>query len=729
MSGRIKGLGPSTARTIVDKYGTELIDILSTDRYKELADIGIRYLTGERLENIKASWNGLMNRRIILTFLQKDCGLGVERSNRAVDAMRDEYKTINRMMEDQPANNQGASQKSLDDRFLDDLEDDPVNKSTDDIHVEGEKGALSKGEQLDLNVIQFIRENPYRLRKVKGIGFAIADEAARMMGVPRDSSIRLAAALEEVLEAQADNGGVWLDGAMLMKNIKMLLGADADISALRTEIGNGLQDGRFRSYNKCIADARAAKTEIDLGEIIATRILNAPKSPLPFPTLPEGKPPLHETQEQGLRTLLKSGFGVLTGGPGRGKTFMIEMLATAANEANLNILLLAPTGKASRVMMRATGGIAPCMTAQKVVVEDRMIRAGRVQPGGPTVSRLQMADIIVIDESSMADQILAYEVLKAAAKPNVRFYLVGDVDQLQSVGPGRVLRDVIAVEDVPVVRLTKNFRTGAGSSIPDFAEAVNSGIMPPKNLSDCRYVQETALMNKAINAGADPADLCASFAQSQFLKNGEYPLFLAAQYKGDFGINALNEAMRKVTNPPADDKAETSDKKFRVGDAVMCTVNDYNLNVFNGETGKIEYIEFDEDDDGRDDNNISGETIGIRMDEGKELVRLAKKDMHSWVFAWAISIHKSQGSQAEHICLVLSQGHQFMLNKEMLYTGATRAKTMLTIIGDDVVIERSVKKKSDDHRITFLTDRINQALDRMKKKDDDEAKLIPEWIQ
>jgi exodeoxyribonuclease V alpha subunit len=424
---------------------------------------------------------------------------------------------------------------------------------------------------------------------------------------------------------------------------------------------------------------------------------------------------------------LKSGFGVLTGGPGRGKTFMIEMLATAANEAKLNTLLLAPTGKAARVMLRATNAIAPCMTAQKAVVEDRMIRAGRIQPGGPTKSRLQMADIIIIDESSMVDQILAYEVLMAASKPNVRIYFVGDVDQLQSVGPGRVLRDVIAVEDVPVVRLTKNFRTGAGSTIPVFAEAVNSGVMPPKDLADCRYVPEEALVNKSIATGTSIADLCASFARSQFEKNGEYPLFLVAQYKSDLGIHALNEAMRSITNPPSDDKAETSDGKFRIGDAVMCTANDYTLNVFNGETGKIEEVDYIDDVDS--EGVFIGDVVRVRMDEGKELISLTKRNMASWVFAWAISIHKSQGSQADHVCLVLSQSHQFMLNKEMLYTGATRAKTKLTIIGDDFVIERSVKKKSDDHRITFLSDRINQALETMKKKDGDDASVAPGWMQ
>jgi exodeoxyribonuclease V alpha subunit len=636
-SGLIKGVGPATAEKIVEHFGLEALDIIAGEPERLCEIPGI----GEKKAAVIAE--SLQERQQIIkvmTFLQS-YGVSVGYAARI-------YR-----------------------RYGDDT-------------------------------VAIVSENPYRLAsEVFGIGFKTADKIALEMGLAPNSPHRLRAAiLFQLMQAQ-EQGHVFLPLEELCQQV-----AAALVSKTETVTTEMVKEEieYLAEHRRLVLEQLEEITAVYLTTLyqaecyVAARLLELADSRSllqavePAALAADGLT-LAPAQQQAVQQAVEAGLLVITGGPGTGKTTTIRALITLFHRNGLEVMLAAPTGRAAKRMTEATG-----LEAKTI---HRLLEYAQTEGEGPGFAfqrheeRPLQAHAVIIDEASMVDLPLFYYLLKAIPE-GCKLILVGDMDQLPSVGPGNVLRDLITSAVIPVVRLRQIFRQAEDSMIVTNAHRVNEGQLPLLNgSSDFFFIQE-----------ADPDIILQQILQLCSVRLPRYknrdPIddiqVLSPMRRHRLGVEQLNIQLQATLNPPAPHKPELKlgHTTFRLGDKVMQIRNNYQKEVFNGDVGRITYI-----------NTDDGEMMVMYPDVGgAREVFYEQAELEELVLAYATSVHKSQGSEYPIVVLPVVTQHYILLQKNLLYTAITRAKELVVLIGTKKALGIAVRNNKVATRYSGLATRL-----------------------
>lgn len=571
-------------------------------------------------------------------------------------------------------------------------------------------------QRYGMKVHQILEENPYRLADdIEGVGFRTADEIAARIGIHTDSDYRIRSGLFYILQQAVAEGHIYLPEELLLRRAKVLLGIEIEdiekyIMDLCMERKTVMKekDGKVIVYpaHYYYMELNTAKMLNDLDidcqmpEDMMEKRLRAVEE--------KEKIELDPLQHKAVIESIKHGLLILTGGPGTGKTTTINTMIQFFESEGLSILLAAPTGRAAKRMTEATGYEA--QTIHRLLEVNG--NSEEESTGGFLRNRENPleADVIIIDEMSMVDLNLMHALLSAVVQ-GTRLILVGDVDQLPSVGPGSVLKDIISSERFHVVTLTKIFRQAGESDIIMNAHKINAGepVELNKKSRDFFFVK------------CDEADTIIGGIIA--LIQRKLPQYVQAHpneiqvmtptRKGLLGVERMNVILQKYLNPSDEKKTEReiNGRLFREGDKVMQIKNNYQLEweictrfgltvdkgmgVFNGDMGVISEI------------NEYKETVEVEYDEGRK-VKYGFDMVDELELAYAITVHKSQGSEYPAVILPLLPGPKLLYNRNLLYTAVTRAKKCLTIIGSDTTFQEMIRNKSEQERYTSLAERIGE---------------------
>lgn len=540
-----------------------------------------------------------------------------------------------------------------------------------------------------------LTEEPYRMiAEIDGIGFKTADQMALAYGMDRQDPQRLSAGLTYVLQTMTQNGHVCIPDAELVRRAAFILQADA--LGLHDILKEAIEVGQL-----CTADFQGTvyvytPEAYEEENYIARRIQDmAAMKPLPMKThvqlfLDRWQDSCHfelaDKQREAVEKSLESGMTVITGGPGTGKTTVVQTIIRLAEQEGLRILLCAPTGRAAKRLAETTQRKAK--TIHRLLIPDG--RQGRIQVFEYNETKLLPADLVIVDEVSMLDMEMMYHLF-SALKPQCRCILVGDADQLPSVGAGAVLHDIIASGQVPVVRLDTIFRQQEGGRIVTNAHLINSGRLPVVNEDpEFRFVE--------IEDEAQGAEKISALYNSELLETGDKfaVQVLSPMYKNPCGVDNLNQLIQGRFNPPAEGKGELKGKNviFRVGDKVMQKHNDYEKGVFNGDIGEIFAIQKD--------------MVYVRYPE--QDVKYEGQEVDEITLAYAITVHKSQGSEYHTVIMVLVNSHAIMLQRNLFYTAVTRAKRKVILVGSKRAVQTAVQNQRTSRRFTLLIPRLQGEL-------------------
>lgn len=557
--------------------------------------------------------------------------------------------------------------------------------------------ALRIHKALGPSVGHVVQTEPYRLTKVRGVGFRTADRIAAQLGVSREAPDRLAAGLQHALETFAEQGHSYMPREMLLEAAAQLLDvprAPLDelvetLAELVVETRLGLEDNPVYLAPLHRAEAETAVRLRALAyhpnSALAALRAELTEAQIHWAASMAGQSDLSAEQRLAIRRAVDHRLSVITGGPGTGKTICLRSLVALLELYRFRVALVAPTGRAARRMADATGH--PASTIHRLLKYS----------GDEFSSDAIQADVVVVDEASMLDLVLARQLL-AALQPGTHLVLVGDVDQLPAVGPGTVLRDVIASGLAAVTWLTHIFRQAQSSLIVTNAHRINQGLKPLTPQRDCDfYVFST---NNALEAADLVVDIACQRIPEQFghTLGLSDPLrdvqVLAPMYKGRAGIDKLNARLQAVLNPPTRHKAERALPRctFRVGDKVMITRNDYEREVSNGEIGYV--VEIDENDQ------------VLRLDCDGRIVAYDWLETDDLVHAYAVSIHKAQGSEYPAVVIPLLTEHAIMLYRQLLYTAVTRARRLCVLVGSRRAIEVALATNRGPNRYSALGARL-----------------------
>ena len=560
-----------------------------------------------------------------------------------------------------------------------------------------------------------IKENPYKLAEdITGVGFKTADEIANRVGIGNDSDYRIKAGLLYSLLQASSDGHVYLPEKELLKRAKTLLLADEDmiqrqIMALNIEkklIVRESQEGNLiysSIYYYMELNVARMLQDLNIRHVIDENqvISNLTRIEEQF------KIELDEQQRTAVKEALGNGLLVITGGPGTGKTTTINTIIKVFESEGLDILLAAPTGRAAKRMTETTGYEAKTI--------HRLLELSRMSEGQENKYIFERnennpleTDVLIIDEMSMVDIGLMNALLKAILV-GTRLILVGDVNQLPSVGPGNVLKDIIESHSFNVVKLTKIFRQAAGSDIIVNAHKINAGeqIKLDNKSNDFFFLKRedynviTAVMINLIRNKLP-----------KYVKATPYDIqVLTPMRKGELGVERLNVVLQQALNPPASDKKEKEHHQgiYREGDKVMQIKNNYQLNweikskygittqsgtgIFNGDAGVIKEI------------NLFSEHLVVEFDDSR-LVDYSFNQLEELDLAYAVTIHKSQGSEYPAVILPILDGPRLLFNRNLLYTAVTRAKNCVTIVGSDTMLQFMIDNKNEQNRYSGLCERI-----------------------
>ena len=631
-SGMIRGIGPVYAKKLVQAFGEKVFDTIEAepDRLREVTGIG-----PVRAKRITDGWAEQKIVREIMVFLHSH-GVGTARAVRI-------YKTY------------GA------------------------------------------DAIQVMTENPYRLaRDIRGIGFKTADAIAMKLGIEKTAMIRIRAGISYALTEAMDEGHCGLPTEELAPLAVELLEVPKELvqTALDLELAEGTVIAATVGETPCVFLGGLYRAE----RVIAERILNLANGKLPWPYIdPEKALPwvekktglsLAPSQVTAIRLALLSKVLVITGGPGVGKTTIVNSILRILNAKDVNLLLCAPTGRAAKRMTEATAFEAK--TIHRLLEVDPKGGGFKRNADNPLE-----CDLLVVDETSMVD-VMLMQALMRAAPDNAAILIVGDIDQLPSVGPGQVLADIIASQAVPVVRLTEVFRQAAQSRIITSAHRINQGLIPdlakPDGDTDFYFVQ-----------AADPetavpriVDLVKTRIPKRF---GLDPIrdiqVLCPMNRGGVGARSLNIELQKALNPAGERKVERFGWTFAPGDKVMQIENDYDKEVYNGDIGYI-------DDVDPDASELTASFDG-------RAVAYGFGELDTLVPAYAATIHKSQGSEYPAVVIPVLTQHYAMLQRNLLYTGVTRGKRLVVLVGQKKAVAIAVKNVSGRRRWSKLREWLQPA--------------------
>ena len=637
-SGLIKGIGPVMAKRIVKKFGEQTLDIIEDeiDKLEHVAGIGRK-----RIRMIRKTWEDQKEIREVMLFLQ---GHGVS---------------------------SGYATKIF--------------------------------KQYGNRSIQVVKKNPYRLATdIFGIGFVTADHIATKLGFDKNSQLRAEAGILYVLHQLADEGNVYYPYEPLIDKCKEILGVEEGIivKAVDTIVNERKiviekidePTGELKETRRVYL-AKFHVTETGIARRIKT-LIETPKSIRSFDSNKAASwvqeqlsIDLAENQVQALKSAAENKILVITGGPGTGKTTIINALLKIFSGLKVRIMLAAPTGRAAKRMSEATGYEAK--TIHRLL--EYSIRKGGFKKDDEQPLE---CDLIIVDEASMIDTILMYHLLKAIPL-KATFILVGDVNQLPSVGAGNVLKDIIASDIIPVVRLNEIFRQAKESQIIVNAHKINNGILPsftssgpgddfyfieqedPENV--LRIVLELVSDRVPQRFGFDPFDDIQ---------------VLSPMHKGTVGTGNLNIELQRWLNLRKDGVTR-GNRAFRTGDKVMQIKNNYDKEVFNGDIGRIARVdpELREVDISFDGRNVPYDFT----------------DLDEIILAYAVSVHKSQGSEYPAVIIPILTQHYMLLQRNLIYTAVTRGRKLVIVIGTRKALAIGVKNDKTRKRYTFLEQRLRES--------------------
>ena len=537
--------------------------------------------------------------------------------------------------------------------------------------------------------VAILRENPYRLADdVAGIAFKGADVIARGLGIEPHAPVRLQAGIQHVLHQASSDGHVCLPMRELTPAAAELLGVGEDL------LSPALQ--ALSQQNRIVCeDDWVFRTQLHAAECgVADRLKHLHASPgenldirnmenaLRYAEKKQGVA-LSEEQRQAVRMALESKIMIITGGPGTGKTTVIRSILAIFEKKSVSYYLAAPTGRAAKRMEEATG--------RKARTIHRLLEFSPQAEGQFARNEYDPlhTEAVIIDEASMIDTYLMHHLLKAIP-PHARLILVGDIDQLPSVGPGSVLMDIIASTIIPTVRLAVVFRQAAESGIITNAHRINTGQYPQFNEHDFFFIQR----EEAEHARETIIELVCRRMPNKFHLDPKRDIqVLAPMHRGDAGVSKLNEALQHALNPQGQPVPR---RGLRIGDKVMQMRNNYELDVFNGDVGTV--CRMDE------------EERALEVDfEGRPIV-YDFDDIDDLGLAYAATVHKSQGSEYPAVVLALLPQHYMMLQRNVLYTAITRAKHLAIIVGSEKAVARAVHNSQTARRYTRLTDRLRNQI-------------------
>ena len=550
--------------------------------------------------------------------------------------------------------------------------------------------------------IDIIQENPYKLaEEIRGIGFKTADEIARTLGIPFDSKYRVYAGTRYIINSFNLEGHTYIPGEILVERAKKLLNVKEDLieeavqylaldqkiqlERLGEEIIVYSMPYYYAETNVCKKIIELSKVELDEQKIDKEKVMEELESV----TIS-----LAKKQREAILQAVENGILVITGGPGTGKTTTVNTLIKVFEKFKLKVILGAPTGRAAKRMTEATG------KESKTI--HRLLELGYVGDDVEmTFNRNEEnpldCDVLIIDEVSMVDILLMNSLLKAIAL-GTRVILVGDVDQLPSVGAGNVLRDIIESNIVKVVKLDEIFRQAQESMIIVNAHKINQGLYPELNVKDKDFffmsrLDEDKLLNTLVELTIDRLPKHYKIDPMKDIQ------ILAPMKKGRIGTMNLNKQLQQYLNPPNKNKKEKTlkEKLFRIGDKVMQIKNNYTLKwhnidadameqrgegIFNGDIGYVFDIDRDED------------KLTVVFDECR-LVEYDFSQLDELELAYCVTIHKSQGSEFPVVVIPMGWGPPMLLTRNLLYTAVTRAKSLVVLVGN----EKYLKSMVDNNQI------------------------------
>lgn len=570
-----------------------------------------------------------------------------------------------------------------------------------------------------------LKENPYKLAEdITGIGFRIADEIAGKIGIHTDSDYRIRSGILYVLLQAAMEGHIYLPKGELLNRAEELLGVAGH--EMEAQVSNLAMDKKIIIRKAAEEDIKVYAATYYYEELNCAKMLhdlnisiNGEKGFLPSEEESIGKKiqllekeqemELDELQRKAVMEGIRNGLLILTGGPGTGKTTTINTIIRYFAEEGLDIFLAAPTGRAAKRMTEATGyearTIHRLLELNGAVSEENKSVKFEKNEENPLE-----ADVIIIDEMSMVDIHLFQSLLKAVL-PGTRLIMAGDINQLPSVGPGQILKDLIDSECFPMVMLKKIFRQAEESDIVVNAHNINAGrqIMLDNKSRDFFFLERSD-----VNVIYKHMIQLIREKLPRYVEARPYDIqVLTPMRKGSLGVEALNHILQEYLNPPDASKAEHSygEGVYRTGDKVMQVKNNYQMEwevvskygipidggmgVFNGDMGIIKEI-----------NDYAQEMV-IEFDENKR-VTYPFHQLDEIELAYAVTIHKSQGSEYPAVIMPLLAGPKMLFNRNLLYTGVTRARSCVTILGSRQVIADMIRNENQNKRYTSLCDRIKE---------------------
>ncbi|MDJ0568071.1 MAG: ATP-dependent RecD-like DNA helicase [Pleurocapsa sp. MO_192.B19] len=636
-SGLIKGVGPVTAKRIVKHFGLDTLEIIENQIHRLSEVPGI---ASKRIAMIQSTWEEQKSIKEVMIFLS---GHGVSTTY-----------------------------------------------------------AVKIYKQYGSEAIATVTTNPYQLAiDIFGIGFLTADKIAVNVGVSPWSKFRYRAGVLHVLDKASEDGHCYLPESKIVPFTKELLTTDehqaeeSAIAAILSEMVTEAQLVRELDEEVLYYKPSFYHSERHLAKLLQQKLetkINVDSDRVRSwinRFTASNKIQLSPQQYIAVETAAREKVMILTGGPGTGKTFTVRTIVTLWKAMGKKIACAAPTGRAAKRLSEMTGIEAKTL--------HRLLEFDPSEMGFKRNLDNQLnCSAIVVDESSMVDLFMAHSLLKAIPK-DCLLLMVGDIDQLPSVGPGNVLKDLIASKEIPVVRLTQVFRQAATSAIITTAHQINRGHYPQlepismKSTSDCLWHSGGTEAEHGVQT---ICELIEHYIPHAGFNPATDVQVLCPMTRGLIGTRNLNKVLQQLINPAAEEKAQLTrgDSILRIGDRVMQLKNDYNKEVFNGDLGIVRAIDQTEkevtiDFDGRD-------------------VTYDYADLNEITLAWATSIHKSQGSEYPVVILPLYTSHYVMLSRNLFYTGLTRSKKLALIVGSEKAIAIAVKQVKQQQRYTRLKERL-----------------------